>query len=66
MDFIIKLLVSNFYDSIFVIVDCLIKMAYFILCIKSMTSEEIKIDIKLPSIFYLQIDRKLKHVNEVL
>jgi hypothetical protein len=39
MDFITNLPPSNSYDSILVMVDCLTKMAHFIACTKTITSE---------------------------
>ena len=40
MDFIVDLLLSNNFDSIFVIVDRFIKMTHFIPCNKTITSKE--------------------------
>jgi hypothetical protein len=39
MDFITNLPPFSFYDSILVVVDHLMKMAHFILCIKTIISE---------------------------
>jgi hypothetical protein len=41
MDFILDFRQSNSFDSIFVVVDCLMKMTHFIPCNKSITSEKI-------------------------
>jgi hypothetical protein len=41
MDFIIDLPSSKAFDSIFVVVDWLTKMAHFMRCIKLVTTEEI-------------------------
>ena len=41
MDFITDLLLSNAYDSIFVVVDQLTKMAHFVPCKKTSSSEDI-------------------------
>ena len=40
MDFITDLPLSNAYDSIFVVVDRLIKMAHFVSCKKTLSSED--------------------------
>lgn len=40
MDLIVNLPTSNTFDSIFIVVDRLIKMAHFILCHKIVTGEE--------------------------
>ncbi len=50
MDFIMGLQRTNFFDSILVVVHCLTKMAHFIPCNKSITSEKtVKLFDALPS-----------------
>jgi hypothetical protein len=41
MDFITDLPSSNFYDSILVVVDHLMKIIHFIMCTKTITSERV-------------------------
>jgi hypothetical protein len=40
MDFIVDLPKSKSFDSVFVVVDCLTKMAHFVPCNKTITSKE--------------------------